>query len=296
MDLETFIVTVFVHVDDGYRAWLGGRRLRRRGPEPYLHDSEVLTMELVGEFLGLDQDSAIVTYFRRHHQALFPGIARIHRTTFVRQASNLWGVKEALWDRVVAQIPHDRELSLIDSVPVPVCRLGHAARCRRFHGEAAFGRDTSSHCFYYGLRHHLRVSWPGIVTGISVAPANVHDQEVLPELVDGLTGVVIADRNYWNPHMTAILAESGITLLAPFHHRTKDPTPSRSALLNRIRRQIETTASQLAERFQFKRIWARDTWHLTNRILRKVLSHTLAVFINISQNADHPRQLARLLT
>lgn len=48
MDLSPFIVTVFCLVDD----WLEGRKLRQRGPAPKLSDSEVLTMEIVGEYLS----------------------------------------------------------------------------------------------------------------------------------------------------------------------------------------------------------------------------------------------------
>jgi hypothetical protein len=47
MDLSTFIVSVFCLIDDR----LKGERIRRRGPAPKLSDSEVITMEVVGEFL-----------------------------------------------------------------------------------------------------------------------------------------------------------------------------------------------------------------------------------------------------
>jgi hypothetical protein len=297
MDLETFIISVFVWIDDALTAWQDEtRRLRARGPAPVLADSAVLTMELVGEFLGFDADSAILASFQRHHLALFPRIAQIHRPTFTRQASNLWVVKEARWPRAVAELPCDPTLALIDSIPVPVCRLAHAPRCRRLRAEAAFGRDATSRSFFYGLRVHLRVNWPGIVTAVSVAPANRSDLDVAPEVVDGLRGDVLADRNYWNPRLRDELAVEGITLLAPYRHRSEDPTPQRSRLLNRARRQIETIASQLVERYHLKRVWARDAWHLTNRILRKVLSHTLAIRLNVAQGAEQPRQLARLLT
>jgi hypothetical protein len=65
----------------------GGQRLRERGPEPTLADSEVLTMEVVGEYLGLIQDSSQFAYFRQHYAHFFPALARLHRTTFVRQAA-----------------------------------------------------------------------------------------------------------------------------------------------------------------------------------------------------------------
>jgi Transposase DDE domain len=297
VDLESFIVTVFVHVDDLLAAWLAevGRPLRARGPAPVLADSEVLTMEIVGEFLGIDQDRAIVDYVRTHHRPLFPGIGRVHRTTFARQAANLWVAKGALWGRVVAAIPHDPGLALIDSVPAPVCRRAHAKRARVFPGVAAFGKDASSGSFYFGVRHHLRVNWPGVVTAISVAPANIHDQDLVPELVAGTTGVALADRNYWSPHLREELAAEGVRLLTPFKTRRGDKTPAGSQLLNHVRRRIETIASQLTERYHFKRIRARDTWHLTGRILRKVLSHSMAVLIAVEHGAANPRQLSRLV-
>jgi hypothetical protein len=296
VDLETFIGAVYVYVDDLVAAVVAEvGPLRTRGPAPRLADSEVLTMEVVGDFLGIDCDSAILTYFQRHHAALFPRITQIHRTTFTRQASNLWAVKEVLWQRLVAELPHDPGLAIIDSIPVPVCRLAHAPRCPRLRAEAAFGRDATSRSFFYGVRVHLRVQWPGVISMVSVAPANRSDLELVPELVDGLTGLVLADRNYWNPRLRDVLAADGITLLAPYRHRSEDPTPAGSRLLNRVRRQVETVASQLVERFRLKRIWARDAWHLTNRILRKLLSHTLAIRLHIAQGADEPRQLAHVI-
>jgi hypothetical protein len=132
VDLETCIVAAYVWIDDARAAWVADvGPLRSRGPAPTLADSEVLTMEMMGEFLGLDCDSATLAYFRRHHLGLFPRLAGIHRTTFARQASNLWAAKEALWHRAVAEVPCDPGLAIVDSIPVPVCRLAHAKRCRR---------------------------------------------------------------------------------------------------------------------------------------------------------------------
>jgi hypothetical protein len=45
---------------------LAGRRLRQRGRTPTLADSEVLTIECVGEFLGIDTDKGLYDHFRRH--------------------------------------------------------------------------------------------------------------------------------------------------------------------------------------------------------------------------------------
>lgn len=280
MDPETFTIAVYCLIDEllcelaADPAW---GRVRQRGPAPILADAEVLTMEVVGEYLGLDRDVAIYAYFRREHPDWFPAVTRVHRTTFVRQAANLWAVKERVSQELRGRLPHDPALSLVDSVPVPVCRFGRSRRCRRFRGEAAYGYDQGSKTFFYGFRCHLRVCWPGVAAAVQLAPANASDLQVLPEVVEGASGQVVGDRNYWDPLLREELAPAGIDLCAPFRKRSEDPDPVGSKRLSRVRWRIETVAAQFVERYHLKRLWARDAWHLTSRLWRKVLSHTIAV-------------------
>ncbi len=65
-------------------------------------------------------------------------------------------------------------------------------------------------------------------------------------------------------------------------------------MLSRLRYLIDTVFSQLTERYSIKREWARDVWHLTGRLLRKVLSHTVAFLFN-HHSGKPPLQLSRLL-
>jgi hypothetical protein len=53
MDLESYITAVACVTDDCVREVTREHKLRQRGPKAVLADSEVLTMEIVGEFLGL---------------------------------------------------------------------------------------------------------------------------------------------------------------------------------------------------------------------------------------------------
>jgi len=69
MDATTLLITVSCLIDD----WLAGQRLRQPGPQPILSDSEVLTIECVGEFLGIDTDKGLYQYFCRHYRDWFPG-------------------------------------------------------------------------------------------------------------------------------------------------------------------------------------------------------------------------------
>jgi hypothetical protein len=278
MDLETFVIAVFCLVDDLVRDLRRDGRLRRRGPAPVLADSEVLAIEAAGEFLGLDTDRALHAHFRRHFGHLFPGLRAVHRTTLARQAANLWAVKEVVWQRLAAATPCDPALAVIDSLPVPVCRFARAHRCRSFAGSATFGHDALAHQTYYGLRLHLRILWPGVVTAATLAPANEADLAVAPQLLAGLRGWALGDGGYWSPALRDELAAGGLVLIAPPRGKAAPPAP-RPAWLVQTRRRIETVFSQLTERYRAKRVRARDHWHLVGRCLRKLLSHTVAVLL-----------------
>jgi Transposase DDE domain len=294
MDLDTLIVTVFCLIDDALITTLDGKPLRQRGPQPQLCDSEVLTMETVGEYLGLDQDKAMFCYFRRHFAEFFPVLRRIHRTTFARQAANLWRVKERLWQQLVPGLKGDRAISLIDSFPVPVCRFARAPRCRRLRAVSAYGYDELAHQTFFGVRAHLRVCWPGVIVGLHLSAANVHELPVAERLLEGARGWALGDRNYWSPVLSEKLARQGLRLFAPYRSakREKKRWP---LLLVQTRRRIETVIGQLVERFQAKKVWARDRWHFFSRWLRKVLAHTIFVAL-CQQHELLPLRFAELVT
>jgi hypothetical protein len=125
-------------------------------------------------------------------------------------------------------------------------------------------------------------------------PANAYEFSVLPEHARGSLGVLVGDRNYHSPKTKEEQIRIGIELLALYSSKKRDPVPRKSAFLSCLRYRIGTVFSQLVRRYSVKRVWVRDRWHLASRLLRKVLSHTLAFLLN--HRADNqPLQLAKLL-
>lgn len=293
MDLDSLIITVFCQLDDALRTCLAGKSLRQRGPEPILRDSEVLTIEVIGEYLGLDQDQQLFDYFRRHWGHFFPALRSVHRTTFVRQAANLWAIKARLWQHLLGRVQFNGELSLLDSFPIPVCRFARAQWCRRLREEAAFGYDEVAKQTFWGMRVHLRVCWPGVIVGFEIAPAQVSDLDVAIDLLHGVRGLALGDRNYWSPRVMEQCAERGVQLLAPFRSAKREKKRWPLALVQ-TRRRIETVIGQLIERFHARRVWARDGWHFCSRWLRKVLAHTLCVGL-CQQHDLRPLRMADLV-
>ena len=62
-----------------------------------------------------------------------------------------------------------------------------------------------------------------------------------------------------------------------------------------IRRLVETTIGQLVTRFKIQTIRAKDLWHLSVKVGRKILAHTICFAINKTVNVDNPLQLEYLV-
>jgi hypothetical protein len=67
-----------------------------------------------------------------------------------------------------------------------------------------------------------------------------------------------------------------------------------TSLVN-IRRLVDTVIGQLTEQFHIARVRARDLWHLTRRIHRKLLAHTMGISLN-SLLGREPLQFDGLIT
>jgi hypothetical protein len=279
MPLEDFIISVYCCVVDIYSRLVDGR-LRRRGFEPKLTDSEVITMEIVGEFLGKDRDKRIWRYFRNHWHPWFPQLGS--RANFAKQCANLWVIKQRIQEHLAVELGGYHDLiHIVDGFPMPVCLLIRAPHSTCFKGHAEVGYCATKEAYYYGFEGHLMISLDGVISGYTFAPANVDERDVLQEMTCHIQGLLIGDKGFIRPVLKAELAKHGIDLQTPLR---KNMTDTRSAswvqVLMSARRRIETVISQLAERFNIEKVQARDLWHLTNRFVRKLLAHTLAVFLN----------------
>lgn len=308
--IEEFIIAVFCCVDDALKRLSAAQPIRSRGFGPGLRDAEVLTMELVGEYQGIESDKGLWRYFHHHWLSLFPELPT--RTSFVRQAANLWqcecagGIlprtpryKQRLQHYLATQLgAFDEDVHLVDGLPMSLCCLTYAAGCRSFQGEASYGYCAAKAEFFYGFRGHLSISVSGVLTGFALTPANGDEREALWEMRDlrrnnspanslvipGIRGLLIGDKGYLSQPLHEALLPSGVNLQTAMRSNMKDARPKDWVhCLQTFRRLIETVNGQLAERFHFERIRARDLWHLTSRIARKLLAHTLCCWLNRQQ-------------
>jgi len=311
VDLDTFIVATYCLVDEAMDESPprgGGKRLRERGPNPTLDDDrEVLTIEIVGEFLGIDTDEGIYRHFRRHYAGWFPALRTVHRTTppspgrprTCGRPRSCSGAGCSPGSDTIRRSPWWTRSA---------CRCARSPRPRAARASPESpptATPAMSKGFFYGFRAHLRVCWPGVIVEATLAPANAHDRWVVesdllsspppPETGEG-GGWLLGDTDYSSPVLAEDLRRRrGVSLVAPSKTTKKRERHPWPRWLIAVRRRIETVGSQLVERYGVKRVRARDRWHLTSRFLRKVLSHTLCVLL-CQREGLSPLRFSELVT
>ena len=297
MDRDDFIITVYCLVCEHYHAVLKDMPLRQAGFAPTLTDEEVLTIEICGEYFKCGTDKDIFTYFQAHYSNWFPHLN--DRTVFVRQAANLWWIKMAI-QRRLTQVSGQAEdpIQTIDTLPLPVCVYTRSQRDRCFKTSADYGYCAAKDLHYYGFKLGLRVARSGMIIEYPLFSARPHDIQFLEDLTDGFTGYVPADKGFIDAWRQAVLAERhGVVIVTPKRKNMQKGWASESLVkvCMRWRKCVETVGSHLTERFAVARIRAHDLWHYHHRLIRKVLAHTVGVFLNLQLNRT-PLDLDGLLS
>ena len=124
-----------------------------------------------------------------------------NRTTFTRQCANLWKVKEQLRLHLINLIMPFCNLFLFDGLPLPLCHTKRVNRKNPFFGQAAFGYCAAKDQKYFGFKGHLVTHTSGLILSYEMAPANIDERDVLPELVHDYKGLIIADKDLICPSL-----------------------------------------------------------------------------------------------
>jgi Transposase DDE domain len=274
MTLDDFIIHAYCMIEENIEKILKGGKLRKAGFLPRLSDAEALTLEIVGEYLGIHEDKHIWRYFKTHFQEWFPGLRS--RTSFIEQCANLKLLKDKLLSLLFAA-PRQDSLHMIDGVPIPVMLRARAGRSRSFKEEASYGYCASKDMHYYGFLGHVMIDSEGCLAGFMLTPANGSEREALRQMAPGIKGMMLGDKGFISEQLRHDLADIGINLQTPLRDNMKDPRSKKwiKWIISK-RRLVETVIGQLTERFAINAIKAKDFWHLQSKIARKLLAHTIA--------------------
>lgn len=273
MNRETSIIELYLTLDAACISVMRGGRLRQRGPDAGLTDAEILTIEIFGEMQGHPTDAAIWRYAKAHWQDWFPGLGSY--PAFAKQCANLAGLKQQLFAHLFA--PRD-DVHITDGVPLPICHLARAGRSKLFKGEASFGFCAAKDEHYYGFKGHVIINLHQQVAGFTLTPANTDERDVLDNMRGTIHGLLIGDKGLLSTLRQAELTTDNINLQTPLRNNMHDTRPPDYVqTLIKTRRRVETVIGQLTGFFGFAACKARDLWHLTAKLCRKILAYNLAL-------------------
>lgn len=286
MERDIFIITVFCLVSEQMNILRKSYPIRHGGFAPALSDEEVITIEICGEFFKHSTDKDLFNYFKAHYQEWFPNLR--DRTSFVRQAANLWRFKALIWQQIVKNAEQSfANLQVIDTIPVSVCQWIRGIRDKCFPTFADYGYCAAKDQHYYGFKLGLRVSKLGMITFAALFPARPHDVNFTEELASGGGQTVLGDKGFLDPLRQQLLEDRyGTRLIVAKRKNMKEQTQelldkATAKLFRKVRKVVETVGSHLTERFNLNKIRVRDLWHFQSRLIRKILAHTVAVFLNL---------------
>jgi Transposase DDE domain len=280
---EDYCLWMYVVVDE---LWpLVAPLCRRPGPAPACSDSELVTMVLVGESRGWDEETDLVREWGARRD-LFPVVPE--RSRFNRRRRALAPAINALRRAALRllDLAQDRQCA-IDSLPVPALQF-HLVPSSPAVGHwtahhAAFGKVTTKKQTIFGYKLQLLVTLNGVILDFLLAPANVNDLEAGAELLAKHRDLlVLGDKGYLSAPVAAdLLATTGITLLTvPRKNQRAQLPPALAALQTRWRQIVETVNGQLASLFGIEVNHAHSFDGLTARLYSKLTAHTFAVYLN----------------
>ncbi len=280
---EDFILLVYTIIDDLYKQFVPASVSQRRNVKAAkMSDSEIITLSICGELIGIDSESAWYSFVKRNYRHLFPRLCC--RTRFNRTRRALLQVTELLRQKLVQSFPiPSSRYYVVDSFPLPACKFGRARYCRSFRADGAnYGKCPSKKETYFGFKVHALITLEGYITAFEVTPASVDDREGLRDLAENHLGLVIlGDKGYTGEALFDDMQRKWICLMSlkPSNYKNNWPTEIRQ-LIFRFRRRVETVFSQLSGQLNAEKVLAKSFRGLCTRLQNKILGHNLCMAFN----------------
>jgi hypothetical protein len=191
MDLDTFLTTLYVLIDDWYKRTVKQYKPKRGGARERMSDSEILTLAIAGQWrkgVPWESERSLVRYMRQHGRQWFPTM--LNRSAYNQRVRMLCGVLAALQREVCGWLEDEKKgYEMVDGLPLPVCTLGHAARQKQhwlMHSSRGHGGNYGG--WFFGQRWWVSLTPSGAITGWVVADASINERWVFEALLSARGG------------------------------------------------------------------------------------------------------------
>lgn len=313
LDLETFLIALYVIVDDLYQSEIQPQMPLRGGPKAEMSDSEVLCLGLAAQWrsgVPWKTERGVLRYVRKHLGNLFPTL--LSQSAFNRRLRRLWGAFIVIQDAVAERLEQAEDVDVMDGFPIPIARGARSFHPGWLADIARVGKGGNDR-YFYGVRMVMVISQHGVATGWALASGNVQERWVaellfstragMPQLQGPLAPATgqpkVKPPTDWMAPVPSCRAGSNKPVMTDSGFRGDDwlehwaevygvhvcPLPKGMARTQRrgwssVRQVVETTFSNLSENFGLKYPGAHSRWGLLTRVAAKVAAYNLGVLMN----------------
>lgn len=185
MDMDTFMTTLYVYIDDWYQREMQTKLKRRFGPAAQMSDSEVLTVALAGSWrkgVPWQSERGLVRYMLSQGLGWFPQMLK--RSRFNERVRNLWSVlvqlqQELAEELSASEVTHE----VVDCLPLPSCSNSQSLNGGHWLWWGTRGHGGTQGKWYWGDQLIMSVTPQHIITGWLVGAANLDDRVLLQALL-----------------------------------------------------------------------------------------------------------------
>jgi Transposase DDE domain len=295
MDLDSFLVSLYVLVDDWRKLYRSSQR-PRIGRPALLTDSEVITLAILAQWPRFRSERDFWRFASSHLRSYFPKLCSQSQSN--RRIRALEPEMRAL------QLAFARELAepsavyrVVDTTLVPAMVRVRASRKGLFCGQATFGRSASKTEWVYGFKVALVVDPEGVVSAFGLAPAASDERPIGEALIaSDRYGAYLADKGFtgveWERRWMEVYG--ALVAATPKNDSRRAWSKADRRWASGKRQIIEGVIGQLKDFFGLERHRAKTLGGLLTRLAAKVAAYTCAQQINYSLGRPL-RHLADLL-
>lgn len=188
IDLDTFIVMIYVFVNDWYQHQIEPAKPKRGRPSQF-SDSEALTIAIVSEWragVSWQSERGCLRYLRQHYGSWFPDLPE--RSAFNERKRRLLGILNQLNDKLVELLMTEDDIyECVDALPIPAGSLVQYSRDKcHWLWNSTVGRGKGS--WFWGDHMLASVCPSGVITGWLVAAAHINDRWLMEAFLSARHG------------------------------------------------------------------------------------------------------------
>jgi len=293
MDIDTFVTTLYVLVDDFCKDNLPSDI--RRGPEASLSRSEVITLSIFGQWSRFESERGFYRWAKRHLHAAFPTLP--NRSQFNRLQRRYYKDLVAFFLHLVEILQAQTcQYEILDSSAVPV-RDAKRRGSGWLYGMADIGWSNRIG-WYEGFHLLCAVNPAGMITGFGFGSASTKDQS-LAETFFALRaqphfGLQTGGRQAFGPYVTDKGFEGqdahqrwwqqyGAQVITPPKRNSKKPWPKRlRQWLASLRQIVESVYDKLHNTFRLNRERPHNLAGFHVRLTAKIVLHNFCIWVNLA--------------